>query len=293
MRHTLTAFAALLACTLTAQYGTVEAKAVTTAQALTTLVVLDNGDSPFNRAIMDAVKSHWKFTGSYDFIHVRDLAVAPLAVDKIYLMKTVVNDPERHQMTFVSLVQGWKQKKGETMEAGADGAFTTIPGDRVLASIQCDPQWLADHKATAMYVIYMKHLQDFLKQVEAGKVIDKATADRLYQGRNRVLRDDMNLMIAADHLDKSLPDLAAVKAHYTHEVQVGSLAACMEAVAAQDPAVAVTDVVLTGDHKTKWCFKRIFNAGTGELMYQRDEAALFGKKEGFLDEDLKQLERAR
>ena len=56
----------------------------------------------------------------------------------------------------------------------------------------------------------------------------------------------------------------------------------------------VSDAVITiGDHKNKHCFKRVFNAGTGELMYLRDDAAIFGKKEGFIEEDLKAISRAR
>ena len=144
-----------------------------------------------------------------------------------------------------------------------------------------------------MYGVYVKHMQDYLKNVENGKIIDKATADRLYQGRNRLLRDNLKLLVAKDHLDKSLPDVAAVKANYTHDVQVIDLGQVIDAVAQQDHGTAVTDVILTGDNKNKHCFKRVFNAGTGELMYLRDEAALFGKKEGFLDEDFKQIERAR
>ena len=50
---------------------------------------------------------------------------------------------------------------------------------------------------------------------------------------------------------------------------------------------------MTGEHKTRHCFKRVFNAGSGELMYLADDAALFGKKEGFIAEDLLALERSR
>lgn len=282
----------LLTSVTFAQYGSVNAKAVTAAKALTTLVVLDDGDSPYNRAITEAMKGHWKFTGGVDFIHVHDLAVAPLAADKLYLLKTTLDDPERHLMTFVTLMQGWKQKKGETLE-GVNNTFANIPGEQVLASIQCDPEGLSAHAATAMYTVYVKNMQDYLRNVEGGKIIDKATADRLVQGRNRLLRDNLKLMVAKDHLDKSLPDVAAVKSNYTHDVQVVGLAQAIEAVAQQDHGTAVTDVILTGDNKNKHCFKRVFNAGTGELMYMRDEAALFGKKEGFLDEDFKQIERAR
>ena len=50
---------------------------------------------------------------------------------------------------------------------------------------------------------------------------------------------------------------------------------------------------MTGEYKNKHCFKRVFNAGTGELMYQSDDAALYRKKEGFIEVDLKNIERAR
>jgi hypothetical protein len=37
----------------------------------------------------------------------------------------------------------------------------------------------------------------------------------------------------------------------------------------------------------------VFNAGTGELMYLRDDQAIMGKKEGLIAEDLITLTRAR
>lgn len=276
----------------TAQYGSFDRQAIAAAKSTTTLVVLDDGDSPYNRAMMDAMKAHWTFTATHDYIHAHDLATQPLAPDKIYLLRTLKSDQEKHDGHFLTLVQGWKQKKGETLST-TNGSFSSIPADKELAFLLIDPQRLADHQATAMYGVYVKHLQDYLKQVEAGKITDKATADRMYQGRNRLVRDENKLLIATDHLDKSLPDPAAVKANYTHDVDLVDLAAVINAVQQQDHGIAVSDVVLTGDHKTRWCFKRVFNAGTGELMYQRDEAALYGKKEGFLDEDFKQIERAR
>lgn len=275
-----------------AQYGTVDAKAVSAAKAMTTLVVLDDGDSPYNRAMMEAVKAHWTFTATYDFIHVHDLATAPVAADKLYLMKTVMTDPARFEMTYVTLVQGWKQKKGETLETKGT-AFSNIPGERSLAMIQCDPQWLADHQATAMYGIYVKSMQDYLKQVAAGKIIDKATADRTYGERNRTIKDEKKLWVVKEHLDKSVPNTGALKMVYTHEAEIVELSKAMDAVAQQDNSVCITDVILTGSKEKKHCFKRVFNCNTGELIYLRDDAAIFGKKEGFIEEDLKQIERAR
>ena len=275
-----------------AQYGTVDAKAVTAAKAMTTLVVLDDGDSPYNRAVMDAVKAHWTFTATYDFIHVHDLATAPLAVDKIYLMKTVMTDPTRFEMTHLSVVQGWKQKKGETLETKG-GSFSNIPADKLLAMIQCDPAWLAEHSATAMYALYVKNVQDYLGLVAAGTIIDKATADRTYASRNRMIKDRLSIHVAKEHLDKSLAGTAAIKMVYTHPVEVAPLEKQLEAVVQQDAAVCVTDVIITGTNEKKHCFKRVFNCRSGELMYLRDEPSIFGKKEGFIEEDFKQIERAR
>ena len=81
--------------------------------------------------------------------------------------------------------------------------------------------------------------------------------------------------------------------NYTAPTKLGSLADITAAVEAQDRSITISDMVLTGDHKNKHCFKRVFNAGTGELMYLADDAAIFGKKEGFIDVDLKNIARAR
>ncbi len=286
----LTIIAVLSALTATAQYGTFTAKAVTAAKTGTTLVLLDDGDSPFNRDIMNAMKANWKFTASTDFIRANDLATQPLDPAKTYLMKILRSDAEKHDAVFLALVQGWKQKKGEALSVTA-GAVTNLPAGQELASIMVDAKALAN-TSSAMLNIYVKNLQDYLKQVESGKITDKATADRLYASRNRFVKD-IDLWIAKEHLDKSVPDAAKAKETYTRKLQIMDLAQLMAAAENGQPDVAISDVVITGDYKTKWCFKRIFNANTGELMYLRDDAALFGKKEGFISEDFRMLEQSR
>ena len=103
----------------------------------------------------------------------------------------------------------------------------------------------------------------------------------------------MDLWIAKEQLDKSLPSAAKIKETYTKPVQVMDMAQLMAAAAKGDAGIAIADVVMTGDYKTKWCFRRVFNANTGELMYMRDEAALFDKKLGFISEDFRILEQSR
>jgi hypothetical protein len=272
-----------------AQYGTFDPKAVTTAKAATTVVVLDDANTSYNQALTSAIKADWKFTKAFDFINTADLATQPIDPTKLYLMKIKRSDAEKHDAVFLALIQGWKQKKGDVLDV-ADGAVVNIPATQELASLMIDAKAVSSTNS-AMLPLYVKHLQDFLKNVESGKIKDKATADRLYAGRNRSIKD-MDLWIAKEHMDKTMPDAAKAKETYTKGLQVMDLAQLM-AAAVKGNAVAISDVVMTGDYKTKWCFKRIFNASTGELMYLRDDAALFGKKEGFITEDLRMLEQSR
>lgn len=292
MRSLLTLLALpALSLSLHAQYGTFDASAVKAAKATTTIVVLDAGDSPYNRAMKEAIKADWKFTGSFEFITTAELAARPIMPDKTYLLKTAKTDPVKFEGTFLTLVQGWKPKKGEVLEQKGN-TFTTIPAQQEIAFLLMDEKGMNDNNTGLLLNVYMKHIQDYLKQVETGKITDKTTADRIYSGRNRFVRET-ELWLAKEHLDKTVPDAAKVKEFYTAPSQVMALSQLMSAIQKQDRAVTITDVVITGDYKNKHCFKRVFNAGTGELMYLRDDAAIFGKKEGFLDEDLKNLERAR
>ncbi len=276
--------------TAKAQYGTFDAKAVTAAKASTTVVVLDDGNTSYNQAITSAMKADWKFTQAFDFINTADLATRPIDPTKLYLMKIKRTDAEKHDAIFLALIQGWKQKKGDVIDV-ADGAVVNIPDNQELATLMIDAKGVGSINS-ALLPLYAKHLQDFLKNVENGKIKDKATADRLYASRNRFIKD-MDLWIAKEHLDKTVPDAAKAKETYTKGLQVMDLSQLMSAATKGDGRVAISDVVMTGDYKTKWCFKRIFNAGTGELMYLRDDAALFGKKEGFIAEDLRMLEQSR
>jgi len=152
-------------CTLTAtaQYGTFDANAVKDATTTTTLVVLDAGDSPYNRAMMDAVKAHWTFTKSVDFITVNDLATQPLGADKTYLVKTLRNDPEKFTGTFLTLMRGWKQKKGEVLEV-TDNAIVNLPPSQDVAFLQIDPAGMATHGTSAFLNLYLKAIQDYLSR---------------------------------------------------------------------------------------------------------------------------------
>ncbi|MCC6839367.1 MAG: hypothetical protein IT230_04335 [Flavobacteriales bacterium] len=290
MRHTLLLATFACATAASAQYGTFDKKAVAAARGATTIVLRDAHDSPYNTGLLNAVKADWKFTANTDFSSVNDLVTAPVNPANIYLVKLRKTDQEKHTATFLALVQGWKLKKGEMLQV-EDDALTNVPPEQELASIMIDAK-LLDNGGNALLGIYVKNLQDYLKQVEAGKITDKATADRLYAGRNRFIKEQ-ELWVAKEQLDKSVADLSAIKGTYKQEVKLMDFTQLLAAVSKGQPGVCVADVVITGEHKTKWCFRRVFNASTGELMYQRDEAALYDKKLGFIAEDLRILEQSR
>ena len=282
--------AAAAALPTVAQYGGFNASAAKTASTNTTLIVLDASNTGYNAAMTSAIKADWKFTGSVDFINTNDLATQPLDPTKNYLVKIKRSDKEKHDAVFIALIAGWKQKKGEALIV-EDGAVTNVPATQELASIMVDVN-VVNAAGSAMVNVYVMHLQDYLKNVLAGKITDKATADRLYASRTRLVKE-MDLLIAQEQLDKTVPDAAKAKETYTKKLEVVGVSRIMEAASKGESGVAISDVVLTGEYKTKWCFKRIFNANTGELMYLRDDAALFGKKEGFITEDLRMLEQSR
>ncbi len=291
MRSLSLLFSLFLSIGLFAQYGSFNADAVKKAKAHTTIVVLDDASTAYNTALMDAIKADWKFSGGYEFVKVSDLAMQPISPDKTYLMKISKTDPVKFEGKFLTLVQGWKPKKGDALES-KDNAFTNIPVEQELAFMLIDPKVMNEKGTAKMLHLYTKHLQNYLDLVASGKITDKTTADRTYSDRHRHIRDT-ELWIAQEHLDKTIPDAAKLKEFYTSPNQIKPVSGLMEAIDKQDSQVTVTDVVITGDYKNKHTFKRIFNAGTGELMFQRDDQSLFGKKEGFLDEDFKTIERAR
>ena len=291
LNRSLASIALLTTLAAGAQYGAFSAGAAKAAKGGTTIIVLDAVDTPYNKAITNAVKSDWKFTTSYDFISVAQLATQPIVPEKTYLMKLSKTDPVKFNGTFLTLVQGWKLKKGEVLQQSND-QFNGIPAQQELAFIQIDPVAINEKGMAPMLGVYMKHLQDYLKLVETGKITDKATADRTYSSRTRLIRDT-DLWLAQEHLDKSIPDAAKVKEFYTAPAQVMALSQLASGVVKGDNGITVSDLILTGDRKNKHCFKRVFNAGTGELMYLNDDASIFGKKEGFIEDDLKSMERAR
>jgi len=272
-----------------AQYGAYDASMAKSVSNTELIVILENGNPVASAALKTAVEQFWT-KGDFTFSTPGDLAASGFLPGKTYLAHHIVQDPKRFEMNYLSLVQGWKMKKSQQVLSDGNGLME-VPADQVIASILFDPE-AVNTTSSPMMGIYVKHLQDYVDQVSKGKIRDQTTADRLYGSRTRMVKEG-TLQLSKGHVDKTFPDEASVKEVFSSSYAIKNQGEVMELVQAPTKEINVADVVLTGEYKTKHCFKRVFNAATGELMYLADEPSLQGKKEGFLIDDMKSIARAR
>lgn len=271
-----------------AQYGTFSKEVITEFQNLPLSVVLDNGQTEYNDYIQMVMKDFWTMN-KVDFISMSDFKALQYDEDRAFLIKIKKADAKKHEATFLTIVRGWKDKKGQEAVTYAN-SMKYAPWATEVASIMLDPKKMEQDAEGPKLWLYVKSMVDYINQVNEGKIIDKATADRLYASRTRLLHD-MQLVLAANDLDANVRENYGE--FYTHAVQVVGDDQVMGAIEGEDRKLAIVDVVFTGEYKTRHCFKTIFNARTGEIMYLKDDQSLHGKKAGLFDEDLKSLERAR
>lgn len=272
-----------------AQFGTYDAGLASSVSQKPLIVVLDNTNSAYNAALKSAVEKHWTL-GSYSFSTLGDIGASGYLPDNNYLLHTSYTDPKTFEMHHVSVVAGWKMKKSQKVSTKGNAAVE-VPAEQVIAGILFDPEKINDG-AAFMMELYVKHLQDYIGHAAKGKIADKTAAIRLYESRTRFVKDG-KLVFSSTHLDKTFPADSEVKEVFSSDYERGDLASLESAVTSPSRDVYVSDVVITGDYKTKHCFKRVFNTATGEIVYLHDEPALYGKKEGFMMDDMKSIARSR
>ncbi len=274
---------------MSAQYGTFSTEVIETFKGNPLSIVLDNGQTEYNAYIKQVIEKSWQMN-AYDFISLADFKLAQLDTERSFLVKIKKADAQKHEATFLTIVNGWKKKAGEASVYGDH--VKNVPVDSEVAYIMIDADKLERNQEGPKLWLYMKSLERYIEAVSTGKITDKSTADRLYASRTRRLHE-MDLILTENELDASVRAPEQIKEFYTQTYTIVSQEQLWDAIESEENDKAIVDVIFTGEYKTRHCFKTIYNARSGEILYIQNDASLHGKKQGLIDEDLKALERAR
>lgn len=275
---------------MNAQYGSFSKEVISTFKGNNLSVVLDNGKTEYNDYIKQVMESSWQIN-KVDFISMEDFKLAQFETERSFLVKITKSDAKKYDATFLTLVNGWKKKKGN--EASLYGTTVkNIPVDHEVAYIMINADKMEQDQEGSKLWLYMKCLSSFIESVSQGKITDKATADRLYASRTRQLHE-MELVMTENDLDANVRAKEKTEEFYTKPYQLVDQDKIWSVIESEERNLAVVDIIFTGEHKNRHCFKTIYNVRTGEILYLNDDASLYGKKQGLIEDDLKALERAR
>ena len=272
-----------------AQYGTFSKDVVDEFKKSPLSVVLDNGQSEYNDYIHLVMEDAWKLN-KVDFISMADFKMAQFETERSFLVKVKKSTEQKQAATFLTILRGWKKKSGEATTYG--NSIKNVDFATEVASIMLDPDKMEQDQEGPKLWLYTKSIANFIELVGDGKITDKTTADKMYSKRTRNLHEMQLVMTKAD-LDASVREPKQFEEFYTKAYQIVGEEQEMGAIESEDKNLAVVDVVFTGEHKTRHCYKTIYSVRTGEIMYMNNDASLYGKKQGLIEEDLKNLERAR
>ena len=273
-----------------AQYGSFSKEVIATFKTNGLSVVLDNGKTEYNDYIRQVMEKSWN-TNKVDFISMEDFKLAQYETERSFLVKIKKSDAQKHEATFLTIVNGWKKKKGN--EASVYGtSVKNVPVDHEVAYLMINADKMEQNQEGPKLWLYIKCLTSYIESAEQGIITDKATADRLYSSRTRQIHE-MELVLTENDLDANVRSKEKVEEFYTKPYHLMKQEDIWTAIESEDGNLAIVDVIFTGEYKNRHCFKTIYNARTGEILYMSDDASLHGKKQGLIEDDLKRLERAR
>jgi hypothetical protein len=235
-------------------------------------VVLDGSDS-YNLKLKQAVEQNWKLS-AFEFVDERTYETLKLNPEYAFLVMTqgtVNNLPT----DFFTLAMGSKKKAEAPV---------------VLKELIVDKEKISTSGA-AMIELYVKNMQIYVNAVLDGKISETASSSRFISTNTRLIKESKLLTLAKD-IDKTITDPAKQQEFFKGEIKIVSQDEINEAIHNGDE-VGIADVILTGERENRYCYKRVYLASTGALIYLQDTEALHGKKTGWLEADLKIFDRAR
>lgn len=239
----------------------------------TTLSVVMSGSESYKVQLKQAVEQHWKLTPS-EFIDEAGFETLKGDPDRsfIYLEKGELNGLPT---TFITLALGSKNKKEQP---------------QVLKQLIVDAKKISNEGAPMVH-LYVKQLQNYVRSVESGDAKDVTFAQRIISSKTYRLKEELTLYALESDFDGTMTADKRSEI-YRGKIKVVGQAEINDAVL-EELEVAVADVILTGDRNEMYCHKRIYDASSGNLLYVSDTEALHGKKQGFIENDLSAISKAR
>ena len=242
-----------------------------------TLVVLENVMiSDFNHYIRKSVEAHWKLT-DFEVVQAPEFEKQRKNENLSFLVI-----PE------VAIKKGITQADVFSLTLLLGGDYATIQQMPVVASV---PVHYADTKENYSYQLafIVQFMQQHIKNVQADPSV-KALEHMEAYNKNRSKLKDKKLYMLAEDLSAPVSSKASVKKFYKHDFEIVDREKMEELATSGDKNAAFMLVVSPGEKKnTDLCFKMIFDAQDGSLLYADQHMISPLLKKGFLKGDLKRI----
>lgn len=239
----------------------------------TKLAVVMAGSEGYKVQLKDAVEKHWKLSQP-EFIDEATFEQYKSNPEYSFLY-VQSHELNGYPTDFFTLAIGNKKKSEQPL---------------ILKELIVDLKKINADGAPMVH-LYVQQIQQYINRVAAGEITDATFSDRVIsKGTYRI--KEMPLLVREQDFDKTLSDPAKRKEFYSGAMEVVSQDRINDAIL-DNEQVAVVDIILTGERRNMHCYKRIYDAADGSLLYRTDTESLYEKKQGLIDEDLKSLDRAR
>ena len=232
-----------------------------------------SGSESYKVEVKNAVEQYWKHS-AFEFID--ETAYETYKADPAYSFILMTDgEVNGYPTRFFTLAMGNKKKSEQPLILKQ----LIVDGDKI------------NSDGAPMVHLYVQNIQRYINGVSEGKITDRTFSDRWISDQTyRII--EMPLLVKESDLDVTVKDAEKQKEYYKGTLEVVSQERIKTAIL-ENEAVAVVDVILTGDRRNMYCYKRVYDASTGEMLYRSDTESLYGKKQVLIDSDLKSISRAR
>lgn len=239
----------------------------------TKLAVVMSGSESYQAELKQAVENYWKLS-EFEFIDQQAFENYKSNSDYSFLY-VQMGEVNGYPTDFFTLALGNKKKSEQPL---------------ILKELIVDKKKI-NGEGSPMVRLYVQHIQRYIKAVEEGTITDETFSGRWVSNETYRLKE-MPLIVREKDFDSTLDTEEKRTTFFRGELVTSDQERINNAIIDEEEA-GVVDVILTGERRNMYCYKRIYNAATGELLYSSDTESLYGKKQGLIQDDMKTIATAR